>query len=321
MEENKNILPKQTAENIPEVEHSESQTLNEEIISSEENILPETETTASEQPQTINTQQQNENMEVHHHSHNPAEPHHKKNWKGYFWEFLMLFLAITLGFLVENQREHYIEHLRAKEFAKSLVQDLQNDTTEIKLQRKRAGIYIAITDSLLRLSKKPLEGRNAAEFSFCTRFMYWTAPLLWNRTTFEQVKNSGSLRYFSNFQLLQKLMKYEAMVNGIEGEFSNHQTRGNMLLKLINEIMDPQLHHDLSKYQLLNLDTMSMATRESYFTIETASMENKKIAITELLNMAIVQQRNLQFNNLRLQQAKELAVELINDLNQEYHLQ
>lgn len=116
-------------------------------------------------------------------------------------------------------------------------------------------------------------------------------------------------------------MKYEAMVNGIEGEFSNHQTRGNMLLKLINEIMDPQLHHDLSKYQLLNLDTMSIATRESYFTIETASLENKRIAITELLNMTIVQQRNLQFNNLRLQRAKELATELISDLKQEYHLQ
>jgi hypothetical protein len=40
-----------------------------------------------------------QNMEVHHHAHNPAEPHHKKNWKAYFWEFLMLFLAVFCGFL------------------------------------------------------------------------------------------------------------------------------------------------------------------------------------------------------------------------------
>ena len=48
-------------------------------------------------------------MEVHHHSHTP-----RKKWTHYFWEFLMLFLAVTLGFFVENQREHYIENLREK---------------------------------------------------------------------------------------------------------------------------------------------------------------------------------------------------------------
>src|SRR4249919_3505299 len=119
-------------------------------------------------------------MEIHHHANHD---HKKKNWKSYFWEFLMLFLAITLSFFVENQREHYIEHLRAKEFAKSLVQDLQNDTASINVQKKSAEIFVAITDSLLSLGQRPLEGRNAAEFSFYTRFMYWTVPLSWNRAT------------------------------------------------------------------------------------------------------------------------------------------
>src|SRR5215204_5532714 len=64
-----------------------------------------------------NTDQETENMEVHHHAHHQG----KKNWKSYFWEFLMLFFAVTLGFFVENQREHYIEHVRAKEFSKTLV--------------------------------------------------------------------------------------------------------------------------------------------------------------------------------------------------------
>jgi len=255
-------------------------------------------------------------MEVHHHSHTS-----RKKWTHYFWEFLMLFFAVFCGFLAENIREHKVEHLRAKEFSKSLVQDLQNDTAAINTQKKTAEIYIVITDSLLRLSQTRLEGRRAAQFSFYTRFLYWTAPLSWNRTTFEQVKNSGSLRYFRNFQLLEKMMKYEGLVNGIEGEFSNHQTRGNMLLKLINEIIDPQLHHDLSKHQLLSLDTMSRETRENFFIIETASLENKRTEIRELLNMAVVQQRNLRFNEIRLQRAKELANELMNDLKKEYHLE
>ena len=127
----------------------------------------------------------NDNMEVHHHSH---ESHGKKNWKAYFWEFLMLFLAISLGFFVENQREHYNEHLRAKEFSKSSVQDLQNDTASLHVQTKTAEIFISITDSLLSLSNKKLEGRSAAQFSFYTRFMYWTAPLSWNRARLNKLK-------------------------------------------------------------------------------------------------------------------------------------
>ena len=254
-------------------------------------------------------------MEVHHHAHTA-----RKKWTHYFWEFLMLFLAVFCGFLAENIREHKVEHLRANEFAKSLVQDLQNDTVAINTQKKTAGIYIVITDSLLRLSQTRLEGRPAAEFSFYTRFLYWTAPLSWNRTTFEQVKNSGSLRYFRNFHLLEKLMKYEAFVNEIEGEFSNHQTRGNMLLKLINEIIDPTLHYNLSKHQLLSLDTMSRETKEDFFTAKTASLENKRTEIRELLNMTVVQQRNLRYNENRLQRVKLLANELITDLKKEYGL-
>ena len=66
-------------------------------------IIPTTDT------ETINPNQETENMEVHHHAHDPAVPHHKKNWKSYFWEFLMLFLAVFCGFLSDYQLEHKIE--------------------------------------------------------------------------------------------------------------------------------------------------------------------------------------------------------------------
>ncbi len=41
---------------------------------------------------------------------NPNEPNVDKtrNWTSYFKEFFMLFLAISLGFFVENQREAYV---------------------------------------------------------------------------------------------------------------------------------------------------------------------------------------------------------------------
>lgn len=261
----------------------------------------------------------NDNMEVHHHTHSG---HGKKTWKDYFWEFLMLFLAVFCGFLAEYQLEHTLEHQRAKEFAKSLVHDLQSDTAAIDIQKKSSELFIAITDTLLNLSKRKLEGRDATQFSFYTRFMYWTVPISWNRATFEQIKNSGSLRYFKNYQLLEKLMKYNALVNEIEGEFSNHQIRGNMLLKLINEIIDPQYHHDISKLRLMALDTMSRETKEYYFAAKTESLENKRKEIREMLNMTFVQQRNLRYGiDTRYIRTKELANELIRDFKKEYQLE
>jgi len=68
-------------------------------------------------------------MEIHHSRH----VHHKKKWNDYLFEFIMLFLAISAGFLVENLREHYVEHLRAKEYAVMLHKDLASDTVILNI--------------------------------------------------------------------------------------------------------------------------------------------------------------------------------------------
>jgi len=292
----------------------------EEALDSPANTPPEDsseEIAPIKETETTNHNQEIENMEVHHHAHHRG----KKNWKSYFWEFLMLFLAVTLGFFVENQREHYIEHLRAKEFSKSLVQDLQNDTAAIHAEGKSAKIYIDVADSMLDLSKNKLEGLAASRFSFYTRFMYWTAPIIWNRATFEQIKNSGSLRYFKNYHLLEKLMKYDVIVNEIEMESFNNQVRGNLLLKQINETIDPAYHHKLSKHFLVSLDTMSAETMKSLYPVNPESMENKRNEVRQMLNMIVVQQRNLRRSiEIPWKQAEELAIELINDLKDEYDI-
>src|ERR1700686_4473183 len=70
--------------------------------------------------EAINTNQEIENMEVHHH---PDLHHKKKHWKEYFLEFLMIFLAVTMGFFAESYREHLGDRAKEKEFMKSMVSD------------------------------------------------------------------------------------------------------------------------------------------------------------------------------------------------------
>ena len=67
-------------------------------------------------------------MEVHAHTHTA-----RKKWTHYFWEFLMLFLAVFCGFLAENKREHMIEHQREKKLMAEIVEDLKKDSTYLGL--------------------------------------------------------------------------------------------------------------------------------------------------------------------------------------------
>ena len=89
-------------------------------------------------------------------------------------------------------------------------------------------------------------------------------------------------------------MKYNGLVNEIELEFNNHQIRGNMLLNQINQIIEPKYHQELSKYFLWSLDTMSRQAMENIFPSKIESLENKREEIRQMLNMIVVQQRNLQ---------------------------
>jgi hypothetical protein len=83
-------------------------------------------------------------MEVHQHSHTP-----RRKWSHYFWEFMMLFLAVFLGFLAENQREHFVEHKREKQFMISLIKDLELDSLQLdRLQQFRIR-RLATMDSLI----------------------------------------------------------------------------------------------------------------------------------------------------------------------------
>src|SRR5215207_10196171 len=85
-------------------------------------------------------------MEVHAHAHTP-----RKKWTHYFWEFLMLFLAVFCGFLAEYQLEHKIEKERENKYIVSMVADLIEDTGRLNRSIARSMDKFETTDSLIYL--------------------------------------------------------------------------------------------------------------------------------------------------------------------------
>ncbi len=156
-------------------------------------------------------------MEVHHHAHDPAAPHHKKNWKNYFWEFLMLFLAVFCGFLAEYQLEHKIERDREKQYIKSLHSDLSADinrlTAIVQLRNERA--HMLDSFSMLVNSKEALLQSNNLYYynSFATRGVAFRFTPV--DGTMQQLKNAGNLRLIQKNIVSDSIISYDVSVRAL----------------------------------------------------------------------------------------------------------
>ena len=154
-------------------------------------------------------------MEVHSHTHTE-----RKKWTHYFWEFFMLFLAVSAGFLVENQREHYVEHQRAKIYAANLYDELKKDTIQLNDLSRNLKLVSHNLDTFCRLIKEDhkqsmTNGMLYYYSSFVTNVEYFSSK----NTTIEQLKSSGNLRIMGN-KLAYKISEYDRKNRELEKEYS-----------------------------------------------------------------------------------------------------
>lgn len=95
-------------------------------------------------------------MEVHHH---PDLHHNKKKWKEYFLEFLMIFLAVTLGFFAESYREHLSNKENERQSIESMVNCLASDTIQLKNIINENIKVVGYLDSLVLLRNADLSNK------------------------------------------------------------------------------------------------------------------------------------------------------------------
>ena len=146
-------------------------------------------------------------MEVHHHSHHP------KKWKEYITEFLMLFFAVSLGFMAENIREGHIEKERSHELVSSFIRDVE--------------LNIVFMDSLIQSNKKSLlksdsialyivKTKKDIDLNLVFEIPVVSYRYLNNNDTYDQMKSSGSLRYVKDTILLRKMIEYSNLSKATE---------------------------------------------------------------------------------------------------------
>ena len=246
-------------------------------------------------------------MEVHHHSHKSG-----KKWTHYFWEFLMLFLAVFCGFLAENQREHYIEHQREKQFVNSFINDLEADTARLEEIITNRTFREERLDSLAFLL-------NSDSAIFFTKDIYFLAVTLPRITLFQfspsdgtmlQLKNSGGLRLIRKRAATDSIMKYDAAIKSLLRLDDQEQEIINIQREIAPKIFTGI---ELSKFS----DADNIPVRLDH---GPALMPGYKNSLNEF-NYRLVSIKNV--NKGYRREVKKLlkqATNLLNTLKSEYHL-
>jgi hypothetical protein len=201
--------------------------------------IPPDEALVTVEKETINSNQATENMEVHKHPHHIT---HKKKWAEYLLEFFMLFLAVFLGFVAENIREHKVEREREKEYIESLIADLKNDQQVLAQHILHVKSGLSMTDSMVILLSSPSKiTDNTGQLYYFARLAPRLKPLAINNRTLEQLKNSGNFRLIKNLVASNKIMNYYEKLPLVHLLESINETEFTEYKKIAAKIFDPNV--------------------------------------------------------------------------------
>ena len=221
----------------------------------------------------------------------------------------MLFLAVFCGFLAEYKLEHKIESDRAGEYAELFLEDLKNDSAYINQLLASQEYMLTHADSLLNLlSGNQYSGNNyevVDHFNKISAFIDFNPAFPVN---FEQAKNSGSLRYIKNRELISALSSLNREMEIIEevcGGYNDH----------IKQYLTPFAieHFNTLQYDIFSRKVLVSNPEIYKWDSETAVMLANKVNLKKTYDIFFI---NHFFPNC-LNKIKSLAASIAN----EYHLE
>ena len=218
----------------------------------------------------------------------------------------MLFLAVFCGFLAENQREHYIEKARAKQYIESFYDDLQNN--------------LAVCSGIIDDNKRKIEPLNNMEpcydnvlkkpkASSCLHELLKNSRGLgaaqFSDGTMEQLKNAGG------FRLLKKEDRDSIILYDVA--IRNYKYSESMVMQ---ESLD-NVKNNFKK--LISFKANKFLDSASYTTEIPFLFSDNKELLNELFNDLYRYKRAITFQNRSLTDIKNRTNRLVAYFNTKYH--
>lgn len=241
-------------------------------------------------------------MEVHYH---PEEHHkHSKRFKEYLKEGLMIFVAVFMGFIAENIRERISDHKKEKEYAASLVRDLQQDSIKLSEVFGYQKLLDKGKDSLISVLSDSASSPDFNEKAYHLFFKYGTSLAIFNSTdrTMSQLLSTGNLRLIENHEVADKIADYYDTVKDAGTQLTLNNVSAN----------------DCFQYaQNLFIFQYGLKPNTPHKKLITSNPDTLIKYINKLTQMKISEQFYVQ-NDLK--QVNKSCMALISLLKKEYHI-
>jgi hypothetical protein len=218
----------------------------------------------------------------------------------------MLFLAVFCGFLAEYQLEHKIEKDRETILAKALFEDLKKDTSALHMAISFSGIKLKACDSVLEMLHQPRNNWNDTSFYENYAYNMIAYPFMSTNGTYEQMKTSGSLRYFKQ-SLVNQMNAYDVQLKKTEYR-DDVEDKGLWILAPYN-------------LDLLNMEVISDIRFNKPITHDMYIKITDKHTTDKLINL-VMMIKSFRTRTLQEYEAQvNIADKLIEALKKEYHLE
>jgi len=253
----------------------------------------------------------------------------KKKISAYLIEFVLLFLAVFLGFVAENIREDISDKKVVEEQMKALVKDLKFDTTRLGRSLRINTSFSEGLDSLRLYIRKALNGDIETNNLYYYYLKYGGAhstPYL-NGTTHTQLKESGLIRLLKSEALKDGLADYyERRQNGLRDRVESLEITGDIVTSLATEILsyknlgegfftNDSVYNPVDKPRANYLQTLRQNN------LQLGLLDSSPIKLEKFYNYVSEFELEIKDENVYMKDMKGNAVSLINLINKEYHFQ
>jgi hypothetical protein len=250
-------------------------------------------------------------MEVHAHTHTA-----RKKWTHYFWEFLMLFLAVFCGFLTENFREHQVEKHRGKQYVLSFYEDLKKDTARLtrvlEVENKKIVSLSDLKSCYATLVSDPTA--TTCLFDIIKNSAFNNPGTLTDRTL-KQLANAGGYRLLKKDDADSIIGYDNASSAFVSFNLTAYQEAQDNVRATFNSVVDFIANTSLYKnVTVSNSEYVSAVNVPLLFS-------NDKTLLNKYFNELFQYLRVIVGHRNRIISLKEKATGLILFFKQEYHLQ
>ena len=138
----------------------------------------------------------------------------KYEWGKLFFELIVVFLGVSAGFLLNNWRMEQEEIKLEEKYLKSFLQDIKLDIPELEKAVETDSLWLALAKPILTSIVNKNISLDSARIMI--KMILKISKLNANKSTFEEISNSGNLNILTDFELKSQIVKYYLDLGGVE---------------------------------------------------------------------------------------------------------